>query len=251
MKDKAVSSVLGYTMILAIVVAVLSLVFSHTYYLVGEAKEKVKYESLAQGFEKIQNMINYVAYSGTYNRYVRILLSGGSMSVGKGGYIELKVYNTSGLKPIYTFNGYTGSIEYAYKNYKISFENGGVWLKSSGETIVSAPRIFIYKKVIHNQTVFFMSLIILNGSGAVGGNSFVGVNVKFNSSKVRVFGPGYAKLNITSDYAKAWYDFFNRIKRGNQNNAEIQTLLEGNKVYVTIHFSEMILTKYNLNVKVE
>ncbi len=249
MKEKAVSSVLGYTMILAIVVLVLSLVFSHTYSMVTQAKEKVKYESLAQGFEKIQNMINYVTYSGTSNRFVRILLSGGSMSVGKGCYINLSVYESN--KSVYSFRGYSGSVDYTYGNYKISYENGGVWLKSSGETVVSPPRIFVYRKIINNQTVFFISLILINGSGSVGGNSFAGVDVKFNSSNVKIFGPGYVKLNITSEYAKAWYDYFNNLKKSTSNTAEIQTALIGNKVCVTINFNEIILAEYRLNVKVD
>ncbi len=246
MSEKAVSSVLGYTLILGIVIMVLSLVFAHTYTMVDQAKEKVKYESMAQGFEKIQNMINYVAYSGTSKRYVRILLNGGTMTVGKGCYLNVSVYNSTGKKPVYTFSGYTGSIDYSYGNYRIAFENGGVWLSSHGfPTIVSQPRIFIYKRVINNQTVFFMAITNLKGKGSVGGNSFAGVFVSFNSSKVKVFGPGYARINVTSEFAKAWYSYFKKL-----NSTAIQVVENGSTVTANVHFSEMILTEYNLSVEV-
>jgi len=246
-----VSSVLGYTLILGIIILVLSVVFVHTYTMVNQAKEKVRYSSMAQGFEKIQNTINYVAYSGTSERYVRILLNEGSLSVTKGCRISLYVYNTTSESPVYSYSTYSGAINYAYGNYRIAFENGGVWLSSHGmATVVAPPRIFIYKKIVNNQTIFFMTLTLINGKGSAGGNSFANVLVRFNSSDVKVFGPGYVRMNITSDFARAWYSYFSDLKNGEGNSASIQTEINGNNVYVTIHFSEMILTSCRLNVSV-
>jgi len=248
---KGVSSVLGYTLILGIIILVLSVIFVHTYAMVNQVKEKVRYGSMAQGFEKIQNTVNYVAYSGTSERYVRILLNEGSLSVTRGCRISISVYNTTSATPVYSYSTYSGAIDYAYGNYRIAFENGGVWLSSRGmPTIVSPPRIFIYKKVVNNQTIFFMTLTLINGKGSAGGNSFANVLVKFNSSQVKIFGPGYVSINITSDFARAWYEYFNNLKNSQGNVASIQTSLKGNNVYVTIHFSEMILTSYRINVSV-
>ena len=248
---KGVSSVLGYTLILGIIILVLSIIFVHTYAMVNQAKEKVRYGSMTQGFEKIQNTVNYVAYSGTSERYIRILLNEGSLSVTKGCRINISVYNTTSATPVYSCSTYSGAVGYSYGNYRIAFENGGVWLSSHGmATIVSPPRIFIYKKIVNNQTIFFMTLTLINGSGSAGGNGFANILVKFNSSQVKVFGPGYVSINITSDFARAWYEYFNRLKNAQGNTASIQTNLRGNNVYVTIHFSEMILTSYRLNVSV-
>jgi len=248
--NRGVSSVLGYTLILGVVVLVLTLVFAHTYSMVTQAKSKVRYESMAQGFEKIQNMVNYVAYSGTPRRYIRILLNEGSMSVTRGCWLNMSVYSTTSQTPVYTLKTYTGAIVYSYGNYNIAFENGGVWLNSHGyPTVVSPPRIFIYKKIINNQTIFFMALTILNGKGSAGGNGFADVSVMFNSTKVRVFGPGYVRINLTSDYARAWYDYFNSLKNSG-NTAAIQARIDGKNVSATIYFSEMVLTTYYLNVSV-
>ena len=248
--ERGVSSVLGYTLILGVVILVLTLVFAHTYSMVSQAKNKVRYESMAQGFEKIQNMVNYVAYSGTPQRYIRILLNEGSMSVTKGCWLNISVYNSTSPSPAYTMSTYSGAIVYSYSGYSIAFENGGVWLNSHGyPTVVSPPRIFIYKKIINNQTIFFMALTILKGNGSVGGNGFADVRVMFNSSRVRVFGPGFVRINITSDYARAWYNYFNSLKNSG-NTAAIQATIKGKNVSATIYFSEMVLTTYYLNVSV-
>ncbi len=250
MGERGVSNVLGYTLILGVVVLVLTLVFAHTYSMVTQAKDKVRYESMAQGFEKIQNMVNYVAYSGTPKRYVRILLNEGSMSVTRGCWLNLSVYSSTSQAPVYNLSTYTGAIVYSYGSYSIAFENGGVWLNSHGyPTVVSPPRIFIYKKIINNQTIFFMALTILRGNGSVGGNGFADISVMFNSSKVKVFGPGCVRINVTSDYASAWYDYFDSLKNSG-NTAAIQATIKGKNVSATIYFSEMVLTVYNLNVSV-
>jgi hypothetical protein len=249
--NKAVSSVLGYTLILGIVILILSIIFIHTYSMVNQTREKVKYGSMAQGFEKIQNMINYVAYSGTSERSIRIMLNEGSISVTRGCKISISVYNTTSTVPVYNYSGYSGAVVYSYGDYKIAFENGGVWLSSHGmPSIVSSPRIFLYKKIINNQTVFFMALTFINGSGSIGGNSFAQILVRFNSSSVKIFGPGYIRLKIVSEFARAWYNYFNCLKNNQKNVASMQTELNGSNVYVTIHFSEMILTSYKLNVSV-
>ncbi len=249
MSERAVSNVLGFSLILGVVIIALSLVFSHTYFMINDAKEKVKYESMAQGFRKIQSIIEYSAYSKNPLKSIRILLNEGSISVKPGGDVTICVVinNTTA----YSYSGKMGMIEYSFKETRVAFENGGVWLLSSGKPVmVSEPRIFIYKKKVNNETILFIALTKINGSGSVGGKGFAEVEVRYNSSETRVFNEsGYVEMNITSDYAQAWKRYFDGL-RGYTENTVLQTELNESSLNVSIYFNKLVLTQYILDSSV-
>ena len=168
MNEKAVSNVLGFSIILGIIILALSLVFSQVYFMVSDTKEKVKYESMAQGFRKIQNIVEYTAYSKNPLRSMRLLINEGSVGVNPGGDISIAVVINNSTA--YSYSGKMGIIEYAFKETKVAFENGGVWLITNKKAVmVSEPRIFIYKKIVNNETVLFVAFTQIIGNSSVGG----------------------------------------------------------------------------------
>jgi len=249
MNEGAVSNVLGFSLILGVVIIALSLVFSHTYFMVNDAKEKVKYESMAQGFRKIQSIVEYSAYSKNPLKSIRILLNEGSISVNSGGDLSVSVVinNTTA----YSCTSKMGIIEYSFKSTKVAFENGGVWFLSNDKpVIVSEPRIFIYKKTINNETILFIALTKINGNGSVGGKGFAEVEIRYNSSETRIFNEsGYVEMNITSDYARAWKRYFDEL-RGYTENTVLQTELNNSSLNVSIYFDKLVLTQYVLKASV-
>ncbi|AEA46147.1 DUF7289 family protein [Archaeoglobus veneficus] len=248
MNEKAVSNVLGFSLILGIVILALSLVFSHTYFMINDAKGKVKYESMAQGFRKIQNIIEYAAYSKNPVKSIRLLINEGSISVNSGG--EMSVSVTSNNTTIYAYSGNMGVIEYAYMDTKVAFENGGVWLLSRNPVMVSEPRIFIYKKTVNNETILFIALTEIRGSGSVGGKGFAEIEIRYNSSETKIFNTsGYVVMNITSEYAQAWKRYFDDL-RGYTENTVLQTELNGSTLKVSIYFNRLVLTRYVLDTTI-
>lgn len=248
--DRAVSETLGYILILGVVIMVTSAAFVNSYSVITDTREKVKSESMEQGFRKIQNIVEYTAYSKNPQKSIRLLVNEGTISVKEGNTMNITV-NASG-STLYSKTSEMGLIEYEYKDYTVAFENGGVWKKSlEGTTIVSEPRIFIYREQIGNEIVTFVSLTQIQGQGSVGGHGFVNVLVKYNSSETRTYNnSGYIHLNLTSEYAEAWDDYFEGMREGLENNTVLQTRLNGNSIEASIYYDKLVLTEYTLNAKI-
>lgn len=248
--DYGISEVLSYILILSIIILITSFAFVYSYSVITDAKENVKYESMSQGFRKIQNIVEYTAYSKNPRKSIRLLVNEGMMSVKSDNEIDLKV--TSNDTTLYQTNYSVGAIEYEYQDYKVAFENGGVWQQSySGLTIVSEPRIFIYRKQINNEMVVFVALTRVQGQGSVGGYGFVDVLVEYNSSQTREFNTsGYLDFNITSNYAEAWDAYFKRVRDGLINNTVLQTELNDTRLEVSIYYDKLVVTEYLLDAHI-
>lgn len=248
--DRAVSETLGYILILGVVIMVTSTAFVNSYSVISDTREKVKSESMEQGFRKIQNIVEYTAYSKNPQKSIRLLVNEGTISVKEGNTMDITV-NASG-STLYSKTSEMGLIEYEYKDYTVAFENGGVWQKSlEGTTIVSEPRIFIYREQIGNEIVAFVSLTQIQGQGSVGGHGFINVLVEYNSSETRTYNnSGYINLNLTSEYAEAWDDYFEGMREGLENNTVLQTRLNGNSIEASIYYDKLVLTEYRLNAKI-
>jgi len=251
MNSKGISEVIGYILILGIVILITSFSFVYSYSVVSDTKERVKFESMNQGFRKIQNIVEYTAYTKNPRKSIRLLVNEGMISVKEQNEINVTVKSSN--ITLYNTKYNVGLIEYEYENYKVAFENGGVWQKSfDGVSIVSEPRIFIYRKQIANEMIVFVALTRLQGNSSVGGYGFVNVMVEYNSSETRTFNEsGYIYLNITSEYAGAWNSYFERLRGGLTNNTVLQTDYSGNKLNVLIYYDNLILTEYLLDAYVD
>ena len=248
--EKGVSETLGYIFILGIIIASISIIYVHTSSELSTSQDIVKYRSMVQGFRKIQNIIDYTAYANNPEKTIRILINSGRVYITGNDTIKIEVRMNNTTQ--YQYQGEMGSIEYSYKDQKISFENGGVWLKKDDQvSMIFEPRIFIYKKNVNNETIVFIALVKIQGRDSVAGSGFVDLKVKFNNTDSRIFdGGGYINMNITSEYAEAWEDYFDGM-RGYVNNTVLQTQLSGNTVSVQIYFDRLILTLYTIDTEIQ
>ncbi len=249
MSDRAVSEMIGYILIFGIVVIAATTVFTKVHLMVSESKENVRFESMVQGFRKIQSAVENVVYGKSQNKELRILLSGGNLGISNNNFlnVEVVVNNTT----IFSDSLVMGGIEYEYEDYVMAFESGGVWLKSFGKTtIISPPRIFIYKKTVNNETIVFVAVTSLTGNGSAGGEGLVNINFALSSASINLFNEsGYVELRINSRYADGWKKYFDEL-RGYANNTVLQTNLTGNNLNVSIYFDELVLARYNITAKI-
>jgi hypothetical protein len=249
-KDSGISEVLGFSLVLGVVIVALSIVFAHTYSIVSDTKETIKFESMGQGFRKIQNIVEYTAYNKNPVKSIRLLINEGGIYISPGN--EIRVSVESNNTTVYTFNDNAGLVEYMYQDSKVAFENGGVWMKYQNQvSMISQPRIFIYKRTINNETVVFISLTLIQGSGSVSGRGFANLEIKYNSSETRIFNTsGYVKMEIDSEYSEAWNRYFENM-RGFVNNTVLQTELNDTKLNVSIYYDKLVLTRYVLDAWVK
>jgi|Deesub1362A_J573_1020465.scaffolds.fasta_scaffold00374_45 competence protein ComGC len=253
MNSKGISEVLGYILILSIVILITSVAFVYSYSVVSDTKERVKFESMNQGFRKIQNMVEYSAYSKNPKKSIRLLVNEGMVTVKEQNEVNITV-KSNDTTTLYSTKYNVGLIEYEFEDYRVAFENGGVWQKSydGGVSIVSEPRIFIYRKQIANEMIVFVALIRIQGNSSVGGYGFVNIEVNFNSSETRAFNQsGYIYMNMTTEYAGAWNSYFERLRSGLTNNTVLQTSYSGNLLNVSIYYDNLILTEYVLDAYVD
>ena len=248
--SRGVSEIVGYSLIFGIVIVATAMVFSYSYSMVGKSKEDVRFESMVQGFRKIQDAVESVVYGKSSRKEIRILLSGGEVHTirDNGVTVTVIINNSTALQKSSTMGG----IEYSYPEYTMSFENGGVWLKSRDKTtMISQPRIFIYKKNVNNETIVFIALTSINGSGSAGGEGMVTLTFDLSSAKVNVFNQsGYIYMSINSSYVDAWKKYFDEL-RGYSNNTVLQTELSANRLNVSMYFNRLVLASYSINARIE
>ena len=248
--DRGISEIVGFSLIFGIVIVATAMVFSYAYSMVNDSKEDVRFESMVQGFRKIQDAVESVVYGKSSKKEIRILLSGGEVhAIRKNSVnVEVTINNSTALQVSTTMGG----IEYSYPDYTMSFENGGVWLKSRDKTtMISQPRIFIYKKNVNNETIVFIALTSVNGSGSAGGEGMVTLTFDLSSADVDVFNQsGYIYMSINSSYADAWKKYFDEL-RGYSNNTVLQTDLNGSTLNVSMYFNRLVLASYDINARIE
>ena len=250
MRAKGVSEMVGFALIFGIVIAATAMVFNYSYSMVSESKEDVRFESMVQGFRKIQDAVESVVYGKSSKKEIRILLSGGEVHTihDNSVTVTVTINNSTALSQ----SRIMGGVEYSYPQYTMSFENGGVWLKSRDRTtMISQPRIFIYKKNVNNETIVFIALTSINGSGSAGGEGMVTLTFDLKSAEVNVFNQsGYINMNINSSYVDAWKKYFDDL-RGYSNNTVLQTELTGSQLNVSMYFNRLVLATYSINARIE
>ena len=115
----------------------------------------------------------------------------------------------------------------------------------------SQLRIFIYKKNVNNETIVFIALTSINGSGSAGGEGMVTLTFDLKSAEVNVFNQsGYINMNINSSYVDAWKKYFDDL-RGYSNNTVLQTELTGSQLNVSMYFNRLVLATYSINARIE
>ncbi len=250
MSSKGVSEIVGFALIFGIVIVAIAMVFSYAYTMVDESKEDVRFESMVQGFRKIQDAVESVVYGRSSKKEIRILLSGGEVHTIRDNGVTVKVIINNST--VFQKSNIMGGLEYSYPDYTMSFENGGVWLKSRDRTtMISQPRIFIYKKNVNNETIVFIALTSIYGSGSAGGEGMVTLVFDLNSAEVNVFNQsGYIYMNISSGYVDAWKKYFDEL-RGYSNNTVLQTDLTGSRLNVSMYFNRLVLASYSIDVRIE
>ncbi|AIY89538.1 DUF7289 family protein [Geoglobus acetivorans] len=250
MNSRGVSEIVGFIIIFGIVISAITTIYISVNSKVNDAKEDVRFESMLQGFRKIQDAVESVIYGKSTKKEVRIVLSGGTLSVSSDANLHTRVVINNST--VLDSTDVLGGVEYSYPNYIMAFENGGVWVKSFDKTtIMSNPRIFIYKKNVNNETIVFVALASINGSGSAGGEGSVTLMFGLNSTEINIFDQsGYIYLSINSSYADAWKTYFDEL-RGYSNNTVLQTSLTGSTLNVTMYFDKLVLAKYSIYAEIQ
>jgi hypothetical protein len=241
MNSKAVSETLGYILILGMVIVAISYVYANTYDILEDTSSKFRVEGLRQSFKRIQNVLSISIY-GAPLQSIQVETQGGTFWIGNE--TQIKIAANSSI----AFDGYVNSLKYKYEDLEVALENGAVWEDYYGyKKMVSAPRIFIHTTSTQDasQATKTVAIIILNklkGSFSVSGKG--SLKLIFNTTLVNVTTysmSGNLTINLTSPYAKLWYEFFKTLPGNSQ--------LSGNKASFSSYYDKLIITEYEVGVE--
>jgi hypothetical protein len=238
-----VSEVLSYIFVFAIVVAVVSIVYLQVNNIIEDTKDKMKVEGLRQSYKRVQNVIQLTTYSDAPAQTIEFELQGGSLYLENRPTFVIIVGNNS--IPVLT-----GSLTYAFEDYRITYENGGIWESYYGDhRMVVEPRIFIHHRNIDNQTIIVVVLTKLNGSLSYSGFGSVRLDFQKTNTDIEIY-----ELNDNmriyygnSEYADMWEEFFQNLKtvEGNLASVQVDTVND----YAQFSFNKLIITTYEVSVR--
>lgn len=245
MNQRAVSEVLGYMLIMAIVIASISMVYMKVNSMVDNTSEMYISEGIRQSFKRILNVLTISTYGGAPLQSIQVELQGGTFWISN----ETRVNVTAGNISI---ERYTGSLNYRYEGFLISLENGGVWENYYGyERAIEEPRIFIHTTIAKNPSYStrVVAVVVINqlvGDVSVSGRG--SVKLIFNTTSVNVTAEDVGSvmnLTVTSPYAKLWYEFFETLP----GDAYLDN--STNTARLSVYVDRIVIAEYTTEVSVE
>ncbi len=245
MNSNGVSEVLGYILIMAIVITAISMVFLKTNTMVEDTSKMFISEGLRQSFKRILNVIAISTYGGAPLQSIQVELQGGSFWISNDTKVKIQVGSINITK-------YTDSLNYRYRDLRISLENGAVWEDYYGyKKAVEEPRIFIQTTFAKSSSYATKVVAVIVINRLVGNVSVSGqgpVKLIFNTTSVNVTTQDVSavmNMSITSPYAKLWYDFFSSLPGdANLNNTT-------NTATLSVYIDRIVLTEYTTEVSAE
>ncbi|WP_457591444.1 DUF7289 family protein [Geoglobus sp.] len=245
MNSKAVSEVLGYMLIMAIVIASISVVYMKVNNIVDNTSKMFISEGIRQSFKRILNVMAISTYGGAPLQSIQIEMQGGSLWISNETVISITAGNTS-------LERYTGALNYRYGGYQVSIENGGVWENYYGyERSVEEPRIFIHTTSAKSSSYSTMVVAVVVINRLVGDVSVSGqgsVKLIFNTTAVNVTAQDVGDVmnfTVTSPYAKLWYEFFDKLPGDAYLNNTTNT------ARLSVYVDRIVIAEYTTEVSVE
>ncbi len=243
MKERAVSEVLGYMLILSIVVAAISMVYLKVNDMVESTSEKFRVEGVRQSFKRILNVVSISTYGGAPLQSIQVELQGGSFWIANETRIKLTAGNVS-------IDEFVGSLNYELENFRVSLENGAVWEDYYGyKRPVEEPRIFIHttSESVPSGTTRTVAVVVITkftGNVSIAGQG--SVKLIFNTTSVDIYSEdvyGNMTLSVTSPFAKLWFEFFSTLPG--------DTVLNNDTAILRTYVDRIVVAKYNVEVRVE
>ena len=245
MNNKAVSEIVGYIFVFGIILSAVTYAYINVNNLVKDTTDKYRVEGLRESFKRIQNVFFLSTYGGAPVQSIQVEFQGGYLYLANNTTGRILLNNT----PV--VSGRIGSLDYKYKGYHVSIENGAIWEDYYGyKSVIMEPRIFVQRVETQGASGAYRTVVMIVVSKLTGNISIAGagsVNLVFNSTVKKVIyntTPGYLKLQIKSPFAENWYDFFQTLSSDVKYDAGNST------AEMQVYYDVVIITVYETEVTV-
>ena len=202
--DDAVSEVVGFILIFAIVVLAIGFIYVAGYPTLQSSMDASIFENAEQSFVVLQSNMKMVSLSQVPVKNLILKLHDTTISATGESDITIEYDNNTLYCP-------TGEIEYSKDNKVITYENGGVWKKYPvGQVMVTHP--YIYTSTMNNVNITTISVVSINGDTSVSGRGIVTLNMQHNASTLTTTStPVNVTLKINSTNALLWENYLESI----------------------------------------
>ncbi|MEM2989629.1 MAG: type IV pilin N-terminal domain-containing protein [Halobacteria archaeon] len=215
--SSAVSEVVGYVLMLALITITASIVLVIGMPNITNSQQRVNLQNVEQAFTVLDSKLSTCALGESPSRVMDLDLAGGRISIlNDTSYsrLTIKMRKSGGEYMIY--NNTIGTIRYELGDEEVGYEGGGVWHRCAhGGSLLISPPEFHY-----NGETLTLPIVKLNGSSAIASGK---VTLQANSqNKPTVFyqnttinplfrNPVYDStiiVKIKSRYYDAWARYF-------------------------------------------
>ncbi len=162
--SSAVSEVMSYILILALITATASIVLVTGLPNIADSQQKVSLQNVEQAFTVLDSKMSTCALGESPSQVVQLDIAGGRISIlNDTSYSRLTIKMRKSGSEYTIYNSTIGTIRYELGDEEVGYEGGGVWRKYAlGGSLLISPPEFHY-----NGETLTLPVIKLNGSLAV------------------------------------------------------------------------------------
>lgn len=226
--EEAASEVIGFIYIFAIVILSMSIIFVMGYPMLQSSIDESIFESTAQSFIVLQSNMKMVGFDQVPVKSMKSQLNGATLSVTRNSNITIEY--DDGTTLYYD----TGEIEYQKNDKFLTYENGGVWKRyPGGSVMVSSPRIYTDIDKNTGTSYTTIGIVSANGESSTGGKGIAILSMKYNESSInKTLIPANVTIRINSTYASDWKKFLEGINFSIINSTNRSLIAQRNNTMV-------------------
>ncbi|MFB6081647.1 MAG: hypothetical protein ABEJ67_02380 [Halanaeroarchaeum sp.] len=238
MVDRAVSDVLGYALVFALIVSMVGLVYTTGLSGLQDVREAEKLTNAERAFDVLDANIDDIAHGKTDSRGTEIKLQNARLGFGDPVHMNVTIEGgdsyTATFRPIF-FESDTGGP-------RIVEINGAIIRSESGGSVMLSDPSFIFGET----TVVPMIYTRTRDAGVAGSGRVLVRTVSPTRSVAHVDVPAgnQVTINVTTPRTNAWRDYFERASDGTCSTT-------GNSVICTITPDEVYVQFVAVDVSLE
>jgi FlaG/FlaF family flagellin (archaellin) len=209
--DRAVSDVVAFVLVFALVITAVGLVTTIGFGSLQEVAQSEQAKSAEIAFDAVAETVADVERGTAPVRSSEVSLSDGSMSVVEGATIEVRVRNASETfgSTDYTYTRTTGGIEYRSEDTRFTYESGTVYRGGAEGAVLRASPSMTCEG---DTAVVSLVSVTVDGSAGVAGGSTTAVSRATNRSvlysSARHPNTEAVRVTVASPGQEAWNEYF-------------------------------------------
>lgn len=210
-RDRAVSDVLGYVFVFAIITITIAVVYSVGITGLADVREGQQLNNVETGFEVLDHNIEDITERGAESRATEIRLSGGTLSVGQPINLHVKTNSTAAAACNETRKTTISARPIVYRkgNQRVIYSVGATFRSDGTKSTMIAEPGWVVKEKSSIVPVMTTNTV---GSTSTGGDVSILLVVRERGHKLRCEfeDPGPTRVNVTieSPRAPAWERYF-------------------------------------------